>query len=136
MAPATKASESSSSSTSKSPEPEATEPQAPEDNAPAPEAPTEVVIQIPEPPDPEDSKPVDRATYVGAANVRDPDVKVPDDYAVPEGEFSGEPVEVFQVVSTNGALALRVGGDTILFNSEQARALSKDVSAALLNVTT
>lgn len=117
---------------------------APEDNAPGPEpveSPTVTAIDLrPR------IEPKDRATFLGPVNARDGDVDVPDEYNLygsSDGErdsesveLDGTPVEVFQVVATNGALALRVGGDTFTFDAEMARALARDVRAAQGNVVT
>lgn len=91
-------------------------------------------------------EPKDRATYLGPVNARDDQVEVPDDFHLFAGsdgdrdqetvELKGKAVEVFQVVASNGALALRVDGDTFIFNPEQTRALMRDVHGASTNVVT
>ena len=110
------------------------QPTAPEGNAPAPEQPEHPEVNLPKPP--EALEPVDRATYVGPVNARTPETDVPKDYLDPEADLGAKPVEVFQVISNNGALALRIDGNATVFDVNQARALSRDVAGALAGVTT
>jgi len=122
-----------SSKTKDAPE-ESTEPQAPEGNAPAPVPPEEVEINVPEPEAGEES--VDRGTYVSVAHTRNPDVEVPDDYIDASKMKKGKPVDVFQVISSNGAMAVRFDNNTALLDTEQARAFAGAVRGALGNVVT
>jgi hypothetical protein len=114
---------------------------APEGNAPGPEpVDNPVVTAVNTRPRIE---PRDRATYLGPVNARTADTDIPDDFVLfgsdeddDPVDLGGDSVDVFQVVATNGALALRVDGGTYVFDAEMARALARDVRAAQGNVVT
>ena len=109
--------------------------EAPEGNAPAPEQPEQPTIGL------VDQRvhisPTDRGTYVGPPVARNGDVEIPDEYVeLPEEseELTGKSVDVFQVIASNGALALRLDNDIVIFDREQSRAFRSAISGALANV--
>lgn len=122
----------SSSSASSTPAPEPTDAPAPEPAAPSVVAPAPD-DRRPSPVDP--SEPVDRSTYVGPINVRDPEIETPDNYVDASKAPKGKTVDVFQVLGSNNALMLRFDGAAFLLDREQAAALGKDIGGAAMNVT-
>jgi hypothetical protein len=111
------------------------QPEPPEGNAPGAEPPEQPVIGIVD--NRVHLKPADRGTYVGPPVARNADVDIPDEFvSLPEEteELTGTPVDVFQVIASSGAVALRLDGEVYVFNREQSRALGNEASGALGNV--
>ena len=79
----------------------------------------------------------DRGTYISPPVRRNDDSDVPDEFVdMPDEstEVEGEPVEVFQVISSSGALALRLDGQVFILNPQQAQAFQGHIKAGLMNV--